>query len=282
MTSHPLIAFCRSRQALKDETQRIRETLDETADAKRVAMAALRDNMERHAVDCLCMEAGGGSGGGGGGGSGSAVYARLAEAPHRYPPIRTFDDVRQHAADMGVHIRDVPTLDVPPHVLRLFLDRVRLPAGQKRVTLHSTLPQRITPRVDPPAEVRVVARSLNVALGEHRECRQTLKTLGQTVREASKAVETTLAPDRPVTVEMHRSNGGRKTVEITRATRTPSNRGIGVRKLSEAVKEAARFAVHDRDNFDAHFASQLATLLGKAAPPAEKVHLRVRERRRVA
>lgn len=271
--STPLVDFCRSRQALRDETTRCKETLEDTADAKRVTVERLRDCMHRHDLRCMPIQSG----------TGETMYARLVPVQTRYPRFARFEDVRGHLVDMQETIEDVPRTDVPSHVLRVFLQRAKIADDRMRVTFSSTIPRSVQPCTNAPAELRRLTTDVGGALTEYEQCRQTIKSLRSNLRDASKVVENVVMPDHPVSLEMRRGDT-RKVLEVSTSTSRPSTkRGIGVRRLSKIVREAARFASHDRTNFDARFMSQAEELFRaedmECAGTKDKVLVRVRERR---
>lgn len=266
--SSVVIDFCRSRQALKDEKARRKDTLDETAEAKRATLERLKDSMEKHSVDCIRLPCQGDE----------ARYARLVAAQARYPRFASFQDVERHIAGMQDIIADVPSLQVPSCVLRAFLQRARIPDARKRLTVHSTTPASVTPCARPPAEIQRLSVSMGSALTEYNDCRSGIRSMSATMREASKAVENIVQVEQPLAVEMQR-NGVRRIVEISKRTRTKAPTGIGVRELSAVIQEAARFAVNDRESFDVVLTRRVAELMNHTTPAASGVQVTVRERR---
>ena len=256
----PVLDLCRSREALRDERGRMREVLEETADNKRVTLERLKDSMERHALECLALPPASATG--------EVRYARIVPVQTRYRRVDGFDDVRSYIADVGRLVRDVPSTEVPSRVLEVVLGRLKVPDDRRRLSLTSTLPRSVQPTTEPPPEVRRLSTIVDGALSEYDGCRGMVRELRARVREATKSVQHVVPVERPVAVEMQRG-GVRKVLHVSTEQRPPApSRGLGVRRLSTILREAARHAVHDRDNFDARLTARVEELVRAATAPA--------------
>lgn len=267
MGSQAVLDFCRARQLLKDEKDKRKDILDETADAKRVTLDLLKDSMIKHSLLCLPLPAQ----------DGETRYARLVAAPNRYPTMRTFADVQRFACNMKQEVVNVATLDVPMVAARVFLDRAKISSEERRVVIQSKLPKKLlSVTASPPAEPYRLGQSVDAAVKEYKDCRTVVRSLGASVREASKVAEHVI--QNPVTLEMNK-DGRRKIIRVSKETKTVKTKAsIGIRQLSSYVKEAAAHAVNDWDNFDQLFAERLRQLVEQHDPVDARARLKVSER----
>lgn len=282
MQSHPkaVIDFCKARQALRDEEARRKDTLEETADAKRVSMDLLMESMTKHRVECVCLPPTTVEG--------EIKYARIVPGNVKYSTFRSVDDVARFAHDMYASVKDTPEVDVPREVLRTFLERAKREEPMPRLTICPKVPQKVAATLpsQPATEVTRLSSNVASAVQEYRSCREPIKALKSTTREAEKVVQKIVREEEPVLLQMER-NGQRRLVNVTKQPRKTSAskpRGIGVRKISSMVQEAARFAVHERQEFDARFVQRLRMLVQQelddsSTPQTSSCTIRVRERR---
>jgi hypothetical protein len=271
--SRTVIEYCRARQALRDEQGRQKETLEETADARRVHMDLLRESMTKNTLDCVTLPPDA---------DGNARYARLVPAPVQYTTFRSWEDVSPIAGGYQDCIDQVPAADVPGEVVRLFLQRAARPRETApRLVILPKVPHRVQPASPPPAEVTRLGRTLHTAMQEYKTCREPIKALRAKTLQAEKQARGTMVDDVPVLLQMSR-DGRRRLVNVSKRTSNARPRSIGIRVIRKAVTDAARYAVHDRANFDARFKERLQELVTQVLEekqPAPKTTLVVRERR---
>ena len=271
--SRPVIEFCRARQALRDEQSRHKEALEETADARRVHMDLLRESMAKNTLGCVSLPPDS---------DGNARYARLVPAPIQYTTFRSWEDVSPIADGYQDCIDQVPEADVPEEVVRLFLLRATRPRdATPRLVILPKVPNRVQPASNPPAEVSRFGRTLHTALQEYHTCREPIKALKAKTTHAEKLARGAMVDDAPVLLQMSR-DGKRRLVNVSKRTSRTGPRSIGIRVIRKAVMDAARFAVHDRSNFDNRFRERLQELVSQELEekqPAPKTTLVVRERR---
>lgn len=271
----PVIEFCRARQALKDEQTRRKDTLEETADSKRVTLNRLKQTMVDSALDCVSLpplE------------NGEPRYARLVAGPPRYATFRTADDVVRFIPDMAQHLTNTPEVDVPIEVLRIFLERAkREETPERRLVIVPKVPARVVPASNPPAPVKTASKTLTTAMDEYKSCRLPIKALRTATRDAERIVENVVKQDAPVLLQMNK-NGKRRLLNVSKETKPPPRRSLGIRRVTRIVQESARYAVHDRINFDLRFSQRIREMVSEEESALnqgnhDRTSIRVRERR---
>lgn len=271
----PVIEFCRARQALKDEQTRRKDTLEETADSKRITLDRLKQSMVDNALDCVSLPPEE---------NGEPRYARLVAGPPRYATFRTVDDVVRFAPDMAQQLSNTPEVDVPAEALRIFLDRAkREETPDRRLVIVPKIPARVVPASNPPAPVKTASKTLSSAITEYKTCRLPIKALRTATRDAERVVENVVKQDAPVLLQMNK-NGKRRLLNVSKETKPPPKRALGIRRVTRIVQESARYAVHDRSNFDVRFSQRIREMVTEeeralVEASQDRTSIRVRERR---
>ena len=241
--------YFQARTALRAAEHDSRHTVSDASDARRVTRQILLENMQASGVDCVPIHDDR---------SGETKYARVVKKPAKYIRFSSPQDILNLVRDVRDQIQNVSDSSVPRHLVTVAMSRAKEEATtEKRLCVSTTAPpdEKVTSR--PPASVAAAGASFVATSREYKQCSAPISELKARVRDSEKKLETFMAPDKPIVVRVEKQDGSEKLVRIENQTRANKPKLPGPRRVSEMIRDAARYAVADRDSFEDRFAHQI-------------------------